>query len=83
MTEETQTTDLKLKLVVTTMIWSNSATDEMPLWKTVGGKEYIIARFDYEPTITEIGKACEDSQDRRYAYAFHNAQGLKLCFPSE
>lgn len=71
MTEETQTTDLKLKLVVTTMLWSNSATDEMPLWKTVGGKEYIIARFDYEPTIAEIGKACED---KRHLIETHTKQ---------
>jgi hypothetical protein len=58
MTEQTNE-ELNLKLVATTALWANSATDDMPLWKTIGAKEYVIARFDVEPTLEQIGKACE------------------------
>jgi hypothetical protein len=71
MTEQTETAELSLKLVVTTMIWANSATEEMPLWKTVGGKEYIVARFDHEPSLDEIGRACEN---KRHLIETHTKQ---------
>jgi hypothetical protein len=34
----------------------------MPLWRASGGKEYIIARFDYEPTLSEIGQVMDSKR---------------------
>jgi hypothetical protein len=62
MTEETQTDELNLKLVATTLIWTNAGSDDMPLWRATGGKEYIIARFNYEPTLAEIGKVMDSKR---------------------
>jgi len=59
MTEQTNE-PLKLKLVITTALWANSATEDMPLWKTVGSKEYILARFDEEPTLEQIARVCQE-----------------------
>lgn len=49
-----------LKLVVATNIWINTGNEDMPLWKVVGGKEYIVEYFTQEPTIEEIGKVVAD-----------------------
>ncbi len=62
MTEETETQELKLKLVATTLVWTNAGTEDMPLWRASGGKEYVIARFDYEPTLSEIGAVMESKR---------------------
>jgi hypothetical protein len=62
MTEETETQELKLKLVATTLVWTNAGTEDMPLWRASGGKEYVIARFDYEPTLSEIGTVMESKR---------------------
>lgn len=59
MTETTETQDLKLKLVASTLVWTNAGTEDMPLWRATGGKEYIVARFDYEPTLSDVGKIME------------------------
>jgi hypothetical protein len=68
---EVNNEELNLKLVVTTSLWANSATDDMPLWKTVGAKEYIIARFDEEPTLDQVGRACES---KRHLIETHTKQ---------
>ncbi len=60
MTEETQ--ELNLKLVATTLIWTNAGTEDMPLWRSSGGKEYIVARFNYEPTLEEIGRVMDSKR---------------------
>lgn len=70
MTEQTNE-ELNLKLVATTALWANSATDDMPLWKTIGAKEYIIARFDEEPSLDQIGRACES---KRHLIETHTKQ---------
>ena len=62
MTEETETQELKLKLVATTLVWTNAGTEDMPLWRASGGKEYVIARFNYEPTLSEIGTVMESKR---------------------
>ena len=49
-----------LKLVVATSIWANAGTDDMPLWSAIGSNEYIVAYFDQEPTIEEIGQIVAD-----------------------
>lgn len=60
MTDTNDNTDLNLKLVATTLIWTNAGTEDLPLWRCTGGKEYIISRFDYEPTLAEIGKVVDE-----------------------
>ncbi len=62
MTEQTETQELNLKLVATTLVWVNAGTEDMPLWRANGGKEYIIARFDHEPTLPEIGKVMDSKR---------------------
>jgi len=46
-----------LKLVATTSTWLNHGTREMPMWRPAHPHEYIIARFDKEPTFQQIGEA--------------------------
>lgn len=60
MTETNDNADLNLKLVATTLIWTNAGTEDLPLWRCSGGKEYIIKRFTYEPTLAEIGKVVDE-----------------------
>ncbi len=52
-------TQLNLKLVAQTRIWSNLGDTDMPLWRPSGGKEYLICRFKKEPTFYEIAEAIE------------------------
>jgi hypothetical protein len=54
--------EINLKLVVCTRIWSNQGTPDLPMWRTMGGKEYIVKYFDHEPTIEEIGNAVADAE---------------------
>ncbi len=60
MTETNDNAELDLKLVATTLIWTNSGTEDMPLWRCTGGKEYVISKFDHEPTLAEIGKVVDE-----------------------
>lgn len=52
---------IDLKLVVTTSIWANVGNAEVPLWRSVGTKEYIVKYFTQEPSLEEIGKCVEES----------------------
>ena len=47
-----------LKLVASTKIFQNYGNAEVAMWRTVGGNEYIIARFEEKPTWEQIGEAC-------------------------
>lgn len=81
MTEETQ--ELNLKLVATTLIWTNAGTEDMPLWRASGGKEYVIKRFNYEPTIEEIGKSVEEKRhliENHYKEFHETLSGWQLYF---
>ena len=81
MTEETQT--LNLKLVATTLIWTNAGTEDMPLWRSTGGKEYIIARFDYEPSLQEVGKVVDEKRhliENHYPQIHETLSGWQLYF---
>lgn len=83
MTEETETQELNLKLIATTLIWTNAGSEDMPLWKTSGGKEYIIKRFNYEPTLEEIGRAVEDRRhliENHYPQYHETLSGWQLYF---
>jgi hypothetical protein len=62
MTEHTEAQELKLKLVVSTLIWTNAGNPDIPLWRASGGKEYIVARFDYEPTLAEVGAVVDSKR---------------------
>jgi hypothetical protein len=48
--------ELNLKLVVSSFIWTNVGGPDLPLWKTVGGKEYIVKYFTGEPTFEMINE---------------------------
>jgi hypothetical protein len=48
---------MKLKLVASTKIFKNIGNMEVPMWRCVDGNEYIIERFDEEPTWPDVGKA--------------------------
>ena len=52
---------IDLKLVVTTSIWANVGNEEVPLWRSIGTKEYIVKHFTQEPSLEEIGKSVEES----------------------
>lgn len=81
MTEETETQELKLKLVATTLVWTNAGTEDMPLWRASGGKEYVIARFDYEPTLSEIGTVMESKRhliENHYPTLLETLSGWQL-----
>lgn len=45
-----------LKLVACTKVWNNIGTHDVPMWRAVGGNEYIIARFAKEPSWKKIGE---------------------------
>lgn len=81
MTEETQNTELKLKLVATTLVWTNAGTEEMPLWRATGGKEYVIGRFDYEPTLEQIGRLMDTKRhliENHYPQLHETLSGWQL-----
>lgn len=83
MTKETEVPELKLKLVATTLLWTNAGTDSMPLWRASGGKEYIIARFDYEPTLSEIGKVMDSKRhmiENHYPQLHETLSGWQLYY---
>ena len=49
---------MKIKVVAITNIWeAKGPSREFPMWSPVGSREYIIAKFDKEPTFQEIGEA--------------------------
>ena len=48
--------DLELKLVVSSFVWINVGSQDLPLWKTVGAKEYIVKYFRGEPTFEMINE---------------------------
>lgn len=79
MTEETQ--ELKLKLVASTLVWTNAGTEDMPLWRTTGGKEYIIARFNYEPSLPAVGEMVENKRhlvENHYQHSRETLAGWQL-----
>jgi hypothetical protein len=45
---------IPLKLIISTQTWVNVGSTEMPLWKIVGGKEFLGGFFKGPPTIPEI-----------------------------
>ena len=53
---------MKLKLVATTKIYKNVGGMDVPLWRCVGGGEYILKRFDEEPKWKEVGEAVNSFQ---------------------
>lgn len=48
--------DVELKLVVSSFVWVNVGGPDLPLWKTMGGKEYIVKYFRGEPTFEMINE---------------------------
>ena len=48
--------DIELKLVVSSFVWANVGRQELPLWKTIGAKEYIVKYFRGEPTFEMINE---------------------------
>jgi len=48
--------ELNLKLVVSSFVWANVGSADLPLWKTVGAKEYIVKYFTGEPTFEMINE---------------------------
>lgn len=48
--------DVELKLVVSSFVWMNVGSQDLPLWKTTGGKEYIVKYFRGEPTFEMINQ---------------------------
>ena len=48
--------DTELKLVVSSFVWINVGSNDLPLWKTVGAKEYIVKYFTGEPTFEMINE---------------------------
>lgn len=55
---------IDLKLVVATTIWANVGNSDMPLWRPVNSKEYVVNNFDHEPTIEDLGKAVEEASHK-------------------
>jgi len=47
---------MSLKLVASTKVFQNIGSLDMPMWKCVDGKEYIVGYFDEEPTWKEAGE---------------------------
>lgn len=81
-TEET----VDLKLVATTLIWTNSGSEDLPLWKATGGKEYIIARLDHHPTFEEVGEIVNGTAHlvETHTKDFHETlSGWVVCFNEE
>jgi len=48
---------MKLKLVAITNIFKNNGTHDLPMWRVNGANEYIVARFDEEPTWQQVGES--------------------------
>ena len=48
--------DIELKLVVSSFVWVNVGSQDLPLWKVIGGKEYIVKYFRGEPTFEMINE---------------------------
>lgn len=48
---------MKLKLVATTKVFKNIGSEDLPMWRCIDGSEYIVARFDKEPTWQEVGQS--------------------------
>jgi hypothetical protein len=46
----------ELKLVVSSFVWTNVGSQDLPLWKTVGGKEYIVKYFSGAPSFEMINE---------------------------
>lgn len=46
----------ELKLVVSSFVWMNVGSQDLPLWKTVGAKEYIVKYFTGAPTFEMINE---------------------------
>lgn len=46
--------EFPLKLIVASHTWANMGNDELPIWKIVGGNEYLGGFFKGPPTMTEI-----------------------------
>jgi len=82
-TDTTQPKELNLKLVVTTLVWTNAGTEDMPLWRCSGGKEYIIKRFNYEPKLEEIGMIVDSKRhmiENHYPTLHETLSGWQLYF---
>lgn len=72
MTEEVEEkAEINLKLVVSTLVWTNAGSEDLPMWKTSGGKEYIVARFNNEPTFEEVGEIVDQ---KRHLVETHTKQ---------
>ena len=46
----------ELKLVVSSFVWMNVGSQDLPLWKTIGAKEYIVKYFTGDPTFEMINE---------------------------
>jgi hypothetical protein len=46
---------MKLKLVAITNLYKNIGSLDLQMWRCVGANEYIVARFDEEPTWKDVG----------------------------
>lgn len=55
---------IRIKLVANTRLWSNFGSEDMPLWKPVGGQEYIVHFFDHDPNIFEISQILEQNKHK-------------------
>lgn len=53
---------MKLKLVATTKIYKNVGNYDLPMWRCVDSNEYIIKRFDSEPSWKDVGEAVSNFQ---------------------
>jgi len=63
MTEQTEVqNEVNLKVVISTLIWTNSGSDDLPMWKASGGKEYIVARLDRDPTWEEVAELVDQKR---------------------
>lgn len=84
--ENTEEETVDLKLVATTLIWTNSGSEDLPMWKATGGKEYIIARLDHHPTFEEVGEIVNNNAHlvETHTKDFHETlSGWMVCFDKE
>ena len=63
--------DMELKLVVSSFVWMNVGSQDLPLWKTMGGKEYIVKYFRGEPTFEMINQELD-----KVAHMFEGGDAL-------
>jgi len=47
---------MKLKLVAITNVYRNIGSMDLQMWRCTGANEYIVARFDEEPTWKLVGE---------------------------